>query len=777
MRKLLSLNLFLKSALLMCCLVLTGHLMAQTRVISGKVTDANDNPVSNASVVVKGSSVGTTTGPDGIYTLKLPLTAKVLVFSGIGLTTTEHVIGNKEKLNATLSNSQVSLQDVVVVGYGTQQKNAFTGSASKVDVKGFADLVSPSVDKQLAGRAAGVQVTNSGGLANTPATIRIRGIQSLTGNLDPLIVVDGLPIITGNLASATNSNALGDINPADIESMDILKDGSATAIYGSRGANGVILITTKKGAKGRARVSYDGVVGWSNPLKKFSLLNAKQFETIANEKYTNAQAAPLAGTNTAVDTANTDWQSQVMIKNAISQTHTISVQGGGDRLSYYMSLNYSDNKGVIISNYNRAYRIRGSLDYEVNKYVKIGNSISISRQEDGDQNNGTNSLGGAIAAALRLLPNVSPYGAGHSGYNISTTTNLMTQGPNGKTIDDNFYNVAFTLRTNKYYSDKYRIIDNSYIELSPVKGLKLRSQAGIDMLNDYSFQGLNPYHGDGYTTGNVYNADQNWLRLLWSSYFNYNLSAGGHNLGLTGGYEVQKQTYKWFSANGSSLSDAFYIQNNVISNSATTQSIGGNYNISNGFLSTFGRINYDFKSKYFAQATVRRDGQSALAPGRKYGTFPGFSAGWRPSQEGFWQNSAFMSKWLTEAKLKVSYSKVGNTFSSNNTNEYPYLTTFGNAPYGNVSGIGATQVGNPPLQWETSKKWDGGLELGIWKNRINLTADYFYNDVNNLVLNVPTPLSAGIAGSTNSSGGTIQQNVGTLNNRGIELAVTATVIT
>jgi TonB-linked SusC/RagA family outer membrane protein len=747
--------------------------MAQSRVVSGKVTDANDVPIANASVLVKGTSIGTTTGQDGSYSIKVPPTARVLIFSAVGLTPVEHPIGNKEKLNASLSATDRSLQDVVVVGYGVQQKTAFTGAAAKVDVKSFADQLSPSVDKQLAGRAAGVQVTNSGGLVNTPAVIRIRGSQSITGNNDPLIIVDGVPIITGNLALATNSNALGDINPADIESFDILKDGSATAIYGSRAAGGVILITTKKGTKGRARVTYDGTLGWSNPLKKFSLLNAKQFETIANEKYTNAGLAAQAGTNAAADTANTDWQSQVMIKNAVAQSHTLAVQGGGDKLSYYMSLNYSTNQGIIISNYNRAYRVRGNIDYEINKYVKIGNNISISRQEDGDQNNGSNGLGGAIASSLRMLPNVSPYSAaGYKGYNIGyPINNLMDKGPNSKTVDDNFFNVAWTLRNDKLYSDKYRIIDNTYIEVTPVKGLRLHSQAGVDLFNDYSYQGLNLYHGDGYSgNGSVFNGTQNILNLVWSSYGNYTINLSGHNFSLTGGYDIQKTTSKSFSASGTNLSDAFYIQQNLISNSAGIQSTSGAYN-NTGFLSSFGRFNYDYKNKYFAQASFRRDGQSALAPGRKYGTFPGFSVGWRPSQEEFWLGSDFLAKWITEAKLKASYAKVGNALGG-----YPYLTSFGNAPYGNLSGLGATGVGNPQLLWETSKKWDGGIELGILKNRINLTADYFYNDVNNLSLAVPTPLSAGIAGSTGLSGGSINQNIGTLNNRGIELSAGGNVI-
>jgi TonB-dependent starch-binding outer membrane protein SusC len=747
-------------------LMLSGVLaFSQQRTITGKITDESGNPIPNVSVQVKGTKTGTTTKPDGTYSISVSANAKNLVFSAVDMEATEIPIAAQNFINASLKSTNRSLQEVVVVGYGTQQKKSFTGSSSKVDAKAFSNLMSPSIDKQLAGRATGVQVTNVGGSINTPARIRIRGIQSLTGNNDPLIVVDGLPIISGNPAGVGNSNALADINPSDIESIDVLKDGSATAIYGSRAAGGVILITTKKGQKGRSKVTYEAFFGFNNPLKKFDLLNAKEFELIANEKLTNAGQVKRAGINASVDTSNTDWQGNVMNNNAIIQNHNVSVQGGSDKSTYYLSLNYSDQKGIIVSNSNKAYRVRFNFEHEINKYIKMGNNITISRQEDKGQNDGSNALGGSIASTLRLLPNVSPYANTLSGYNIGyPNDNLMSKGPNTTTIDDNFSNVAYTLRTDKYYSDKYRIIDNAFIELSLVKGLKIRSQVGVDMLSDYSYQGLNPFHGDGFKKGENYNVTQNWLRLGWSNYFNYNLSVQGNNLFLTGGYEVQKQTYKWFSADGTPISDPFFVGSNVITNSNGVQSIGGNYD-NTGFLSSFGRVNYDYKGKYFAQASIRRDGQSSLAPGRQYGIFPGYSIGWRPSEESFWKNSA-ISKAVNEFKIKGSFAKVGNALSG-----YPYLTTFGAALYGNLGGLAPSGVGNVGLQWETSSKYDIGVELGILNNKFTLTADWFLNDVDNLVLYVPQPLSAGLVGSFDLNGGTIPQNIGTLRNKGIELSL------
>jgi len=759
-------------------LLLTGallfavaQLLAQQRTVTGKVTDANGAPIPNASVVIKGTTTGTTTNSDGVYNLPVQANSKTLIISSVGLTAMEVSIGNKAVINASLQSAEKSLSEVVVVGYGTQQKKAFTGSSAKVDAKEFANLMSPSIDKQLAGRAPGVQVTNVGGSINTPARIRVRGIASITGNNDPLIVVDGTPVLNLDAAGVGHSNTLADINTNDIESIDVLKDGSATAIYGSRAAAGVILITTKKGIKGRAKVSYDATFGFSAVAKKFDLLNAKEFELIANEKLTNAGQAVRAGVNASADTSDTDWQKAVMNNNAFVQSHTLSVQGGGDKTTYYLSLNFSDQKGIIVSNRNRAYRIRMNIDHELNRFIKIGNNLSITRQEDYGQNEGSNALGGSIASTLRLLPNVSPYARTLSGYNINyPIANQIDKGPNGSTIDDNFGNTAYILRTDKYYSDKYRIIDNAFIEASIVKGLKLRSQVGIDMLNDYAYQGLNPFHGDSYGKGENFNVAQNWLRLVWSNYFNYNLSLKGHNFFLTGGNEVQKQTYKWFSADGNPISDPFFVGQNVISNSNGVQSVGGNYD-NTGFTSLFGRFNYDYKSRYFIQASIRRDGQSSLAPGKKYGTFPGYSIGWRPSQEAFWQNSPGLSNIFSEVKIKGSYAKVGNALGG-----YPYLTTFGAALYGNLGGLSPSGVGNPDLQWETSAKYDIGIELGLFKNRFNFTADWFLNDVDNLVLNVPQPLSAGLVGSLDLSGGTIPQNIGKLNNRGIELSLSGSII-
>ncbi|MBS1671146.1 MAG: TonB-dependent receptor [Bacteroidetes bacterium] len=744
---------------------------AQTRTVTGTVTDDKGAPLNGVTVnaIATDRKVVATavTNASGLFSIKVPSKIRGLQFSYVGFEEQMVTVEGKNSVAVKLASTSKNLDEVVVVGYGTQQKKAFTGSASKVDAKQFVNLVTPSVDKQLAGRAAGVQVTTSGGLVNAPARIRIRGIQSISGNNDPLIVVDGIPIISGNLAASTNSNAIGDINPSDIENIEVLKDGSATAIYGSRAAGGVILITTKKGDRSgaRAKVNYDVTMGFNSVLKKFDLLNAQQFVTIANEKLANQGTAPKAFMD--ANNTNTNWQDVVFTNNAFVQNHTLSMQGGNAKTTYYFSLNYTKQQGVVISNLNKSYRARLNIEHEVNKYVKFGNNLTVSRQEDYDQNNGSNSLGGSVAATLRLLPNVSPYASNPSGYNINyynaTPLNSMGFGANLQGVDDNWFNVAFTLKNNIQYSDKYRLINNFFVEVSPVKGLKLRSQASADYYTEMSFLSYDPRHGDGFSSiGVADNTSQNILRYVWQNYFNYNISVKKHNFYLTGGYELQGTNTRWFDATGTNISDIYFTKQNVISNTASVQSISGNYTKS-GIDGLFARFNYDFGSKYFIQASIRKDGQSSLAPDKRYGTFPGFSAGWRPSEEKFWKGG--IARVISDMKLKASYAKVGNQLGG-----FPYLSTYGSYPYGNIGGIAASNVGNSGLLWETSNKYDAGIDISFAKGRYTLAIDYFLNDVNNLTLSVPTPPSAGVPNNS------ITQNIGTLQNRGIEISINADLV-
>ncbi|MEI6263985.1 MAG: SusC/RagA family TonB-linked outer membrane protein [Sphingobacteriia bacterium] len=739
---------------------------AQTnRTVTGKVTDDAGNPLAGVTVSAAGTAKNAITDAKGVYTIQVPANTSTLKFSSVGFGDIESRIGSRTTIDVNMISESKALSEVVVVGYGVQQKKAFTGSSSKIDTKQFSDLVTPSIDKQLGGRAAGVQVANTGGGVGTPARIRIRGVNSISGTQDPLVVVDGVPFISGNLAAATNSNTLADINPNDIENIEILKDGSATAIFGSRAANGVIMITTKKGTKdGRMKVNYDATVGFTSPGSTYQLLNADQFVMIANEKRVNAGLA-IAARPSPTGT-NTDWQSVVLNQNALSVQHNLSFSGGTAKSTYFFSLNYSDQKGIIISNNQKAYRLRFNFETEVNKYVKVGNNLTLSKVIDNDQNNGTNALSGAMASALRALPNVDPYNSANvTGYNIQwPLLNQFGLGPNTIPVDDNYTNPAFTLNINQLKSDKLRLNNNAFVEISPIKGLKFRSSLNFDLFNDYSFFSNDPRHGDGFSSGGSVGNDQIVRqRLVWQNFINYNKSFGSHNLYLTVGQEAQKDQAKSFGANLNTISDIFFQQNNIITGTGALQfangsSGGGSGFTRSGFQSLFGRVNYDFANKYFFQASVRRDGQSSLAPETRFGVFPGFSGGWRISQEKFWDKSTFLRKYLSDVKIKASYAIVGNALGG-----FPYLSTFSAANYGNLSGLAPNLIGNRSLQWERSKKYDIGAEVAILNGRFNFGFDWFLNDIDNLVLAVPTPPTAGIPGNS------ISQNIGTQRNRGVEI--------
>ena len=735
-----------------------------TKKVTGKVTDENGKVLSGVTVSV--GAVKTTSDDNGNYSLQVPTGSSTIKFSIVGYSDTDLKIGSKNTIDARLNAETNQLSEVVVVGYGVQQKKAFTGSASKIDAKEFSQLVTPSVDRQLAGRAAGVQVVAGGGDVGAPARIRIRGVNSVSQNQSPLIVVDGVPFISGNIAAATNSNALGDINPNDIENIEVLKDGSATAIFGSRAANGVIMITTKKGSKsGAMKVNYDATFGFTSPFKTYDLLNNAQFVEISNEKRTNAN---LTGWAAPGDGNTYDWQRLVMRDNTPTSQHNLSFSGGTAKSTYFFSLNYSDQKGILISNANKSYRIRFNFDHEINKFIKIGNNLTLSKQVDNDQNNGSNALSGGIASALRMLPNVNPFNPDHpTGYNIRfPQLNQVGLGPNSNPVDDNYTNPLFTLTQNRYESDKLRVNNNLYVELSPMKGLKIRSAFNYDFLNDYSTVALSPVHGDGFSSlGNIQNVGQQVQRMVWQNYMNYNTTLfNDHNVYLTAGHEVQEDISKFVSGSLQQLSDPFFLQKNVISGSGALQFASGGYGVS-GFQSLFGRLNYDFKNKYFVQGSVRRDGQSSLAPTNRFGVFPGASVGYRISEEGFWKQNQFLNKTFSDVKLKGSYAIVGNQLGG-----FPYLSTFGSAAYGNIPGLAPNLVGNAALQWERSKKLDVGLELGLFNNRFTFVADWFLNDIDQLVFAVPTPNSAGIPGNS------ISQNVGTARNNGLEFALSGDII-
>ncbi|MFN4086243.1 MAG: SusC/RagA family TonB-linked outer membrane protein [Spirosomataceae bacterium] len=725
--------------------------------ISGKVTSAEDGSgIPGVSVQVKGTSKGTQTNVEGNYSIEASK-GQVLVFSFVGMTTREVTVGNQSTVNVSLGDDAKTLSEVVVVGYGTQERRNITGSVVSVNGKAIENLVTPSFESQLAGRAPGVQITTPSGILGARPIIRVRGVNSITSSANPLIVIDGVPVVDADRSSVNSSNPLANINPADIESFEVLKDGSATAIFGSRAANGVILITTKRGSSGKAKVNYNTSVGMNEAVETFKLLNGDQFVEIANEKRRNANQAPLANPG-----VNTDWQ-DFIFRQGFTQQHNLSISGGSDMTKYFFSLGFTDQQSAIKPNDLARYSFRANLDHKVSKSVRLGTSMSYSLTEILGLNNGANSLSGAIYNATRALPNVPLYDPANTrfdGFNVTADGATTGFGANLAGPDNNIPNIGFVIQNNLYRSRAHRILGNAYAEVDLLKGLTARTQIGVDLTLADDFQSLDPRHGDGRSSnGNVFMAYSPAFRWNWQNTLNYQTIIGeDHTVNVTVGAEYQYTNFYNFTGSGTAISDNFYRQRNLISGSYNNQFSGGGFS-ERGFDSYFGRFNYAYKGRYLASFTLRNDGISDLAPENRRGTFFGGSVGWRVSDEAF-----FNSELISDLKLRASYAEVGNTEIGT------FAAIGGSSPVlgGAGAGIGYARVANAGLLWETSKKLNLGFDMTVGK--INLSADYFTNNIDGLILSAPTIPSLGVPGNS------INQNVGSMINSGVEFRVATTVL-
>jgi TonB-linked SusC/RagA family outer membrane protein len=727
---------------------------AQEKTISGTVSDGSGLPLPGTTVLVKGTTSGTSTDFDGKYSIQAAQ-GSTLVFSFVGYIAQVIKVGASTTINLTLQEDAESLEEVVIVGYGVQKKKEVTGSITSISGQDIAGLVTPSFEGQLAGRASGVQITTQNGIIGEAPRIRIRGIASISSGTFPLVVVDGMPIFTGDIGGYASSNGLGDINPNDIESYEILKDGAATAIYGSRAANGVILITTKKGKKGSMSVDYNSVIGFASAIETFDLLETPDFLTISNEKRTNRGQSPWAIGNTY----NTDWQDAVLNKNAFQMDHSLSLNGGSDKTKYFMSLGYTEQTSVAIPNSLVRYSMRTNIEHDLNNWLSIGGGASLTRTQYDGLNTGTNSLSGNIFNATRQLPNTPIYDATHpTGYNLSSDNSVVGQGENTDPVGDNISNIVYVLDNNRFNSKINRVLANFFVSANITDGLNFRMQASVDNANTEGFLYWNPVHGDGRgSNGRLQNSTNDLLRWNWQNILNYNKTfAEKHNVGVTLVSEYQKQQSKFFAGVGTDLLDEFYSQNLVTGAYGTQESQGGI--TESGIMSYVGRVNYNYNQKYFLQGSVRRDGLSQLPTANRWTTFTGYSAGWNIANEGFMEP---INDIISEFKLRGSYAQVGNT----SIGSYPYFGLTSASQYGTLNGIAFTQFGNDQLNWESSKKTDFGVDLALFNDRLKITFDYFKNDVDGLILSVPTAPSVGIPSNT------ISQNTGTLVNDGLEFAV------
>lgn len=726
---------------------------AQDQQVSGKVTDGAGTGMPGVSVVVKGTQRGVNTDVDGNFKIAVPSNA-TLVFSFVGYSPQEAAVAGRSSFNVKLAEEASALNEVVVVGYGEQKKRDITGSVSALKAADFNVGVAPSADQLMQGRAAGVQIIQNNGAPGSATTVRVRGGTSLTAGNDPLYVVDGVPLdnsVTSPGGGASqfdvgirnngNSNPLNFLNPNDIASMDILKDASATAIYGARAANGVVLITTKRGAKGAGKVTYDGSYGVSTLRKKLDIINAADWKA-----YSAANGGGTPGTG------DVDIQDAVF-RTGITQNHNVGVSGGGDNNSYYVSVGYFGQEGIVKgSDMNRVSARVNLQQRAINNRLVIdfGLTGSRERQKQIPGGEGGNFQGGVFAGMFKWNPTQPLLNPDGSFNQISTSL------PNPLAliglVDDN-------LTTD-------RILSNISAEFEITKGLKAKafiaanSSSGIR--NTYYSQQLLNYVAFG---GVAYGGKANFSSFQVDYTLNYTKEvAKGHNLSALAGFSYQNFNRQFGASTTRNFLNDVLGPNKLESASDFTVPSTSSRD-KKEIQSYFGRVNYDYLGRYLLTATVRSDGASVFGANYKTGIFPSFSAGWRISDENFMKNQQLFSN----LKLRVGYGRVGNA----NIDPYQSLTTVTVDPsksaiLGNEFklGVGLSRAPNADLRWESTSSLNIGLDFAMLNNRLQGSVEVFDKTTNDLLFNVPIAQPAPFASQL--------QNIGSLYNRGIEFEIKST---
>lgn len=749
----------------------------QNRKISGVVKDSSGEPVIGANVVVKGATEnGTITDLDGRFNLTVPANA-VLVVTYIGYMPQEVAVKNQTNLNIILKEDTELLDEVVVVGYGTMKKKDLTGAVSSVKMDDTPLGTVSTISHALAGKAAGLQVNTISAQPGGGSTFRIRGAASSdkAGN-DPLIIIDGFPVSDpGNLDSGNQykdgnkDNILSSINPNDIESIEVLKDASSTAIYGARAGNGVIIITTKKGKTGAPKVQYSGSASVQQMAKSYEMLDAAGFMTATNDynkelwlrtnkigiyggvdansvapfvpKYTDAQIA-----NPAHDT---DWFDEIS-RLGFQTSHNVTINGGTESTHYLISGNYFKQDGVIKNNGMERYSARVNLDTRLSKYVKAGINLNVSRNEFDNipLGDGQNENAGILVSAAQFNP-LLPIRNENGEYTLNDDARFL---PN-----------PVSLLEIKDKTTRERLLGTLFVEIEPVKDLKLKANFGIDR----NYQKRKQYmptttlYGQK-ENGSAYIGQADRSDYLMELTANYTRQFGDHNLTALVGHSYQLFDKESLSAgNNDFLIDNFFY-NNLGAGNAKKPSVGSSAS-KDRMASFFGRVNYSYKDRYLLTATLRADGSSNFAKGNRWGYFPSVALGWRFTEENFMKP---LQNVLSNGKLRLSYGETGNSNVGNKAMSFYGVgadNTFGGQTY---KGVYLKQLGNGELTWETTREWNLGLDLGFWDGRLNVTAEYFHKIVSDL-LNDRTLLSY-------NEVTTIVANVGKTQSQGFELTVNTT---
>jgi len=737
--------------------ILLGQAWAQTQAISGKVTDGNSGQgLPGVTVLAKGTSVGTSTDVNGDYTITPPAGATTLTFSFIGYGTIERTIGNATTINATLAADANELNEVVVTGYSTQTKREVTGSIAQVSGEELANVPMTSVDKALQGRVAGLQSVGASGQPGSAQDIRIRGVGSITGSSSPLYVVDGVPINSEDLSRAsTTSNPLAGINPNDIESINVLKDASASSIYGSRAANGVIVITTKSGKAGKTKVQFDAEYGVSKrayynentrPLTTAENIELMT-ETLRNDGDPNLPTDQTELTQYLVDnfgldpSVSTNWEDAVL-RTGRTQQYNLALSGGNEKTQFNISGGYFNQEGTVKTSEFERYSTKLNLKHTLSDKLSLSTNLLLSNStQQGPLNSGY--FANPVMAALFLMPTIGLEDEPQAPFNPVRLLELDKRTNN-------------TLKGLGSFNAEYKILP----------GLSLTSRYGVDYnsLEEDVYQ--NPFYGDAESSqGSSTRYYTRYFNWIWTNLINYTWDINKDETWLVnvkGGYEAQRSSY--YSASAYAENMPLNIDYTVPSVAATPITAGGaNEGYSFASMLALGDISY--KSRYVLSGSFRRDGSSRFGSDNRYGNFWSVGASWNADQETFIKDIA----WINQLKLRTSYGVNGNAGIGNYDwrGLYSYTTTYG----GYVSAMPST-LGNPDLTWEKNKPFDVGIDAAFFDNRLSFTADYYSRTTSDLLLNRPLSLTTGMG--LTEEGAVRLENVGAMKNSGIELSIAGT---
>lgn len=721
----------LSALLLVTALLLSPEVMAQKTNLKGTVRDESGQPVQGATVFDKGNkSVGSITAADGTFIISVEPNA-TLGISFIGYEAKEIPVNGRSTLDVVLAENSTMLDELVVIGYGSVRKSDLTGSVSSINQKIMADKPVTSLGQALQGRAAGVFVVDNGNPQEN-VTLKIRGLGTINDS-DPLYVIDGVPMSMG----------LNSINVEDIENIDILKDASATAIYGSRGANGVVMITTKKGKPGEGKISISANYGFAQATNIPKMLNASQYAQLSNDLLSAAGISTNpAWSDPSSLGAGTDWV-DAMFRTATTQKYTVSYSGGNDKSNYYVSGGLTDYEGIVKSVDYKRLTFQFNSEQKVKSWIKFGNNLTFSfdKKSKGDYN---------LTDVLKSLP-TQPI------YNEDKTY----AGPEGNSVwyGDRRNQVGIS-EIDKNLTEGYNAMGNIFAEISLLKGLKFKTVAGVEAKIAYvtNFTPAYDWKPTDVPNSSLYKGTSRDFTYLTDNYFTYEKNFGDHGINVMAGSSLQWSVSDYFNG---TREEFLKDETNQLSNAKTTKSFTGSG--SEWAIASFMfRANYDYKNRYLLTATVRRDGSSRFGANNRWGTFPSFSAAWRMSDEDWF----IKDSWISDIKLRAGYGVTGNQ----NIGNYSYASSFYTGVYSfnenQVSTLVASKMPNPNVHWEEVQQTNVGADLGFLKNRIRLTIDLYNKNTNDMLVLMEVPVSSGYSDVDVPS-----INAGNVNNKGFEVVL------